>query len=38
MRPTFKEKLAAFVLVMAGTGGFIFLSTHLMVGILGVCK
>jgi hypothetical protein len=38
MRPTFKEKLAAFVLVMVGTGGFIFLSTHLMVGGLGVCK
>jgi hypothetical protein len=38
MKPTFKEKLLAFVLVMAGTGGFIFLSTHLVTGALGVCK
>jgi hypothetical protein len=38
MRPTFKEKLAAFVLVMAGTGAFIFISTHLVVGVLGVCR
>jgi len=38
MKPTFKEKLAAFVLVMAGTGGFIFLSMHLVTGALGVCK
>ena len=38
MRPTFKEKLAAFVLVMAGTGGFIFISTHVFNGALEVCK
>jgi len=38
MRPTFKEKLLAFVAVMAGTGAAIFISTHLMVGVLGVCK
>jgi hypothetical protein len=38
MKPTFKEKLAAFILVMLGTGGFIFISTHLVTGALGVCK
>ena len=38
MKPSFKEKVLAFVAVMLGTGGFIFLSTHLVTGALGVCK
>ena len=38
MRPTFKEKVLAFVLVMAGTGAFIFISTYVFNGALGVCK
>lgn len=38
MKPTLKEKLFAFVAVMAGTGAFIFISMHLMVGVMGACK
>ena len=38
MKPTFKEKVAAFIAVALGTGAFIFISTHLVVGVLGVCQ
>jgi hypothetical protein len=38
MRPSFKEKLFAFVAVMAGTGAMIFISTHVLAGLLGVCR
>jgi hypothetical protein len=38
MKPSFKEKLFAFIAVMAGTGAFIFISTHLVTGMLEVCK
>ena len=38
MRPSFKEKVLAFIAVMAGTGAMIFISTHLVTGALGVCK
>jgi hypothetical protein len=38
VKPTFKEKAIAFIAIALGTGGFIFISTHLVVGVLGVCK
>ena len=37
-RPSFKSKLFAFIAVMLGTAAMIFISTHLTVGLLGVCK
>jgi hypothetical protein len=38
VKPTFKEKVLAFIFVALGTAGGIFVSTHLVVGVLGVCK
>jgi hypothetical protein len=38
MKPTFLEKALAFVIVALGTAAGIFVSTHLFVGVLEVCK
>lgn len=38
MRPDFKTKLMVFVAVAFGTATVVFISTHLMVGLMGVCK
>ena len=38
MTPDFKTKLMAFIAVMFGTMTLIYISTHRMVGMLGVCK
>lgn len=39
-RPTFREKLIVFVLVVLGTAAAIFISTHVVnagIGLLGRC-
>jgi hypothetical protein len=38
MTPDFKTKLMVFVAVAFGTATTIFLTTHFMVGMLGVCR
>lgn len=35
---SFTEKVAAFIMVCVCTAGGIFISMHLVVGALGVCK
>lgn len=34
----FREKAFAFIVIVAGTGASIFISTKVMVGLLGVCR
>lgn len=38
MRREFVQKLSVFVIVMAGTAASIFISTKLVVGVIGMCK
>lgn len=38
MKPSFKEKLMVFIAVAFGTATFVYISTHLMVGLMGVCR
>ena len=37
MRPSFREKLLAFIVVMLGTASAIFFSTKLLVGAANIC-
>jgi hypothetical protein len=38
MKASFTEKAAALIFVALGTTAGIYVSTHLMIGMLGVCK